>query len=158
MELTAKQVAIGLIVTAGLSYAGGRWLQPPKVVTETKEVVKEVVKVVEVEKKNSNVVIDRKTITKPTGEVVVEEKIIDKSTTKSETKTAKNSESKTDNSTVVKARPSFTLGIISQNPIPLNGVAPNLGIYGMYNFFGPISAGALINKDLSYGIMVGVSF
>lgn len=145
---TYSVIAISVVVIAGAGYAAGRYTTPAKVVIETKEVIK----VVEVEKKAVDTVTTKKTITRPDGTKIEREKIVDKTVVDTKTNVDSILDSKT---TITSQDRDVFVGILIENPL---AVQKNFGVMGTYRVLGPLTVGGFMYQNFSYGVTLGLSF
>jgi len=133
--MQGKNLVVGAILLAGISYGVGRYLQPAEVKIEIKEIIKEV----EIEKRNVVTII--REIVRPDGTKEVETRIVDKTTTEKD-KTEMRSEIKKVKALKPQWRASIMAGIDGsfKNPIIYGAqierriLGPfSLGVWGMTN-------------------------
>lgn len=136
MELNAKTLAISIVVLVGLGYGVGRYLQPAEVKTEIKEVVKEV----QVEKKDVVTIIKERKNTD--GSVTTETVITDKTTIASETE-----KSREEISEVINIKPQYR--IRAETGYDFDTKNPQYTIGAEKRFWGPLSLGLSGTVDQS---------
>lgn len=140
-------LAIAALVLVLLGYATGRYVQPAKVVTETKEVIKEVQVV------NKNVVTTEKEIKHPDGTVETDTTIQDKSTEQSTTL-----DNKDTLTTVTNAKPQWRLSAMAGKRSGQSLDQPMYGAIVERRILGPIFVGAWGTSGRDGGISVGLEF
>jgi len=139
-----KYALIGFLIALGIGYGTGRYLQPQEVKIQYKEVIKEV----EVERKNVITII--KEIERPDGTKEKITKIVDKSTIE------KDIEKKTNKVTTVKAlKPQWKVAAL----VGIGISSP--AVYGAQierRIFGPFFLGVWGNTNKTMGISVSMEF
>jgi hypothetical protein len=142
----------------GVGYWAGS--SNPKVITktETVEVIKEVERIVEVEKKNIDTVTKRKVVSKPDGTTVVKEKIVDRTVVEREAEKESKRESEAKETIAASLPPKWNVGMMVTDPIHFMDRRMTVGAYAQYRLLGPFTVGAAVQNNLSYSLLLGVTF
>lgn len=140
-----QKVVLAILISAGVGYAGGRYVQPAKVVTK----IKEVTKTVQVVKHDTVTVV--KEVTRPDGSKESTTTITDHDvdTTDSSTKTSISQK-------ISNEKPQWKAsGLAGYNFSKLN---PVYGAQIERRIIGPIFVGAWGNTDKAAGVALSIEF
>ena len=135
--MSTRNYIILLVILCVCSFAGGRYLTPPKVTIQEKIVTKEVVVV-----KHTDTVV----IKKPDGTVITTTK--EDSTTKEDTKVK-------DSITIDTRRSKINISALAGTGFPLS---PVYGIAANKELIGPVTVGIWGLSNLTAGISLGLNF
>ncbi len=140
------KLILALVLAAGVSgYVGGRYVQPAKVVTE----IKEVVKTVEVVKHDTTTIT--KEVTHPDGT-----KETDTTVVNHDIDLSKSSDNKSSSTTLDNLKPQWK--VQAQYGYNFSDLRPVYGAGVEHRFIGPISLGAWGNTNHTAGLSASLEF
>jgi len=147
MNLSNKTLLIAALLLSGIGYGVGRYLQPSEVRTEVREVVKEV----EVVKKDVVTIIKEKKNTDGSVETVTT--ITDKTTIDKE-----RDEAREEIKSVINLRPQWRVqGSVGASKIS-DLASPIYGVGIEKRILGPVSAGIYGRSDKELGLTISLEF